>query len=268
MKPNIARFSASGILMIWGIVLVSFCVSGRITAYLHPAFHPYALISGVVLVALSAGILLLASDSVPSGCGGGVFSGGWFSLFVLTVPLLAATFVSPSQYGASTIQNRGIVDDINDLPAFQKFVEPALPNQDGTVSADAPVEPVPFLKKNEEGYIKAETVDLLYAAAQATMRADFENKDVELTGQFMPARTGNPTGNRFRLVRLFVMCCAADAQSVAVAVQPKSPADFPEMTWVKVRGKATFPFEGGKNVPVVMDALVTEIEPPLDAFTY
>jgi uncharacterized repeat protein (TIGR03943 family) len=268
MKPSTARFSASGILMIWGIVLLSFCVSGRITAYLHPTFHPFALISGVVLVALSAGVLFFGADTDPVGCGDGVFPGGWFSLLVLTLPLLAATFISPSRYGASAIENRGIVDEIKDLPAFQKFVEPVLPNEDGSVSADAPGDVVPFLKKNDEGYIKAETVDLLYAASQAAMRGDFENKDVELTGQFMPSRTGNPTGNRFRLIRLFVMCCAADAQSVAVMVQPKSPTDFSEMIWVKVRGKATFPLEGGKHVPLITDALVTEIDAPLDAFTY
>jgi len=268
MKSNAARFSASGILMIWGIVLVSFCISGRITAYLHPAFHPFAWMSGIVLLVLSAGILLLGSDSSAVSCGGGVFPGGWFSLLVLTLPLLAATFISPSRYGASTIENRGIVDDIKDLPAFQKFVEPGLPNEDGSVSADSPGDAMPFLKKNDEGYINVETVDLLYAASQAAMREDFENKDVELTGQFMPARTGNPAGNRFRLIRLFVMCCAADAQSVAVMVQPKSPANFSEMTWLKVRGKATFPLEGGKRVPVIMDASVTEIDPPLDAFTY
>lgn len=267
MKPNAARFSASGVLMIWGVVLVSFYVSGRITAYLHPSFHAFVLISGVVLVALSTGILFFASETITTGCGG-VFPGGWISLLVLTIPLLAATFVSPSRFGASAIQNRGIVDDINDLPVFQKFADPASPKEDGSVDAGPPDAVVPFLKKSDEGFIKAETVDLLYAASQPAMREDFENQDVELTGQFMPARMGNPAGNRFRLIRLFVMCCAADAQSVAVMVQTKSPADFPEMTWVKVRGKATFPLEGGKQIPVVVDALVTEIEPPVDAFTY
>ena len=76
-----------------------------------------------------------------------------------------------------------------------------------------------YLPRNEAGQIKAQTVDLLYAAEEPTMRADFENKDVEVIGQFMPARANNPEGDRFNLVRMFVICCAADARPVAISVQ-------------------------------------------------
>ena len=51
------------------------------------------------------------------------------------------------------------------------------------------------------------------------MRADFENKEVELIGQFMPPRADNPKGDRFNLVRMFVICCAADARPVAITVK-------------------------------------------------
>jgi uncharacterized membrane protein YcgQ (UPF0703/DUF1980 family) len=130
------------------------------------------------------------------------------------------------------------------------------------------MDPSLYLKKNADGQIVVETVDLLYAAAEEGMRADFENKDVELNGQFLSARTGNPGGDRFQLMRLFVMCCAADARPVAITVRSKSLADFPEMTWVKVIGTATFPVEGGRHIVVIEAHSVSEIEPPVESFTY
>ena len=70
---------------------------------------------------------------------------------------------------------------------------------------------------NEAGQIKAQTVDLIYAAEEPSMRADFEGKEVEVIGQFMPARENNaPKADRFNLVRMFIICCAADARPVAI----------------------------------------------------
>jgi hypothetical protein len=40
------------------------------------------------------------------------------------------------------------------------------------------------------------------------------------------------------------------------------------MTWVKVRGKATFPVEGGRRTPLVIAESVTETEPPRESFVY
>ena len=108
------------------------------------------------------------------------------------------------------------------------------------------------LPKNEAGQIKAETVDLVYAAEDPTMRADFENKEVELIGQFMPASANNAGGDRFNLVRMFIVCCAADARPVAVTVQMDKAQRVAEMSWVKVTGKAAFPVESGRRVPLVL----------------
>jgi uncharacterized membrane protein YcgQ (UPF0703/DUF1980 family) len=130
------------------------------------------------------------------------------------------------------------------------------------------MDPSLYLKRNAAGYIAAETVDLLYAAGEPVMREDFENKQVEVTGQFLPALTGNPNGDRFNLTRLFVMCCAADARPVAISVQSQPATDLPKMTWVKVRGKATFPVEGGKHMPVIVAESVTETDAPEESFLY
>ena len=58
MNHTASRFCSSGVLMVWGVVLLYFQLSGRIASYLHPAFHLYVAISGGVLVFLSAALLL------------------------------------------------------------------------------------------------------------------------------------------------------------------------------------------------------------------
>ena len=265
MNAILSRFAASGILMVWGIVLTYFYLSGRIASYLHPAFHIYTVVSGGVLLALSLALLLTMNGESSEH---GLFRVGIFPLLLLTVPLLAATKISPSNFGATAVLNRGMVHNIADLPGFSPPMDAGLPNADGSVAEGTMMDPSLYLKKNADGYIMAEAVDLLYAAGEPTMREDFENKQVEVNGQFLPALTGNPNGDRFNLTRLFVMCCAADARPVAISVQSNPATDLPKMTWVKVRGKATFPVEGGRHMPVVVADSVTETDAPEESFLY
>jgi len=265
MNAILSRFAASGILMVWGIVLTYFYLSGRIASYLHPAFHIYTVVSGGVLLALSLALLLtMNGDSSEHG----LSRVGIFPLLLLTAPLLAATKISPSNFGATAVLNRGMVHNIADLPGFSPPMDAGLPNADGSVAEGTMMDPSLYLKRNADGYIAAETVDLLYAAGEPAMREDFENKQVEVTGQFLPALTGNPNGDRFNLTRLFVMCCAADARPVAISVQSQSSTDLPKMSWVKVRGKATFPVEGGRHMPVIVAESVTETDAHDESFLY
>lgn len=265
MSTVVSRFAASGVLMVWGIVLGYFYLSGRVASYLHPAFHIYTAISGVALLLLALALLLTRpSDAANHGLSGV----GIFPVALLTIPLLAATKLSPSNFGATAVINRGMIDNIADLPGFSPAHEPGLPNADGSVAEGTMMDPALYLKKNPAGYIVAEAVDLLYAAGEPTMREDFENKQVEVRGQFLPALTDNPDGNRFNLTRLFVMCCAADARPVSVSVQTSPAVDLPKMTWVAVRGKAIFPVEGGRRMPVIVAESVTETDPPEESFIY
>ena len=263
MSATAKRHLACGVLLVWGVTLSYFCLSGRIAAYLHPAFHIYTAISGGVFVLLAVLIFLTTEAESHSccchdGCCSGSFGIGIFPAMVLSLPLLLAVFLSPSRFGSTAVANRGVVDNIAGLPAYSPPAQPRQP----------PAGAETFLKKTKEGRIDAETVDLLYAAAEPTIREDFDGKDVEVIGQFLPAKTGNPNGDRFQLIRLFVMCCAADARPVAVMVQTSGKMDFEEMDWLKITGKATFPLLNGRTTPVVVADSVIKTEPPPDSFLY
>jgi uncharacterized repeat protein (TIGR03943 family) len=270
------RYLSAGILTIWGAMLAHFYSSGRLASYLHPSFHVGTGISGVILFLLAAGLLFLPDrhDSCPELCceqlhGQEGSLRGVLAAFVLVVPIVVAATASPDQFGTTTVINRGFIERINDLPGYKPYVDPSLPESDDPQSAaETDDAEVSYLPKNKTGQIKAQIVDLLYAAEEPTMRADFENQDVELIGQFMPARANNADGDRFNLVRMFVICCAADARPVTIVVQTDKAQPVSEMSWVKVIGKAAFPVESGRRVPLVLAESVTPCEPPEETFIY
>jgi len=275
MMALLNRLGVCAVLFIWGSVLCYFSFSGRIASYLHPSFHNATLITGIVLVAL--GLLMIfatedmaCNDECCPDIGDRVTPRKLVLWSILVVPLLVSTAVSPSQFGATAILNRGFVESVSQLPSmgsFQPFREPPLPGEE-----DFPMDPSmdisTYLMRTEEGRIAAETIDLLFAAEEDAIRADFENEPVEVIGQFLPARMNNPGGDRFNLIRLFIMCCAADGRPIAVTVKAPPGLDFPDMQWVKVKGTATFPIEGGRRVALVVADSVEEVDPPAETFLY
>ena len=264
---SVSTFLRSGVLMVWGIVLSYFYFSDRINNYLHPSFHIWTGISGIVFILIAFGLVFLPGTQGDDCCdhdhGASAGMGKQiFGAIVLSVPLVIAATFSPSQFGASLVENRGLANSVADLPGYTPQAPAAAD------AAPASGDQQDFTIKNEKGQIKAESIDLVYAAEDSVMRQDFENKEVEMIGQYLPARTGNAKGDRFNLVRMYVMCCAADARPVAVSVQTEQKDQFPEMGWVKVVGKATFPLEGGRATPVVVAERVEACDPPEETFVY
>ncbi|MEX1119618.1 MAG: TIGR03943 family protein [Terrimicrobiaceae bacterium] len=275
MTLSARRYFQGASLAVWGVVALAFYFSGRLSSYLHPSFHGWTVFSGFVLVLMAAGVVLLPTNEecFDDDCGAahGPKSGGGLVLTtaLLIIPLLGAVMISPSQFGAVVVMNRGLADSIADLPGYVPFSEPPLPTEDGSIGPSGPgADFGSYLTKNANGQIVASTMDLLYAANEPGIRQDFENQEIEVIGQFFPARKNNPGGDRFSLVRMFVMCCAADARPVAITIRAPRPETFPDMSWVKVTGKATFPSEGGRTVPVIVADAVVPAEAPRETFVY
>lgn len=233
-------------------------------------------------------------------------SGRLLTFFVLILPITTAAFFSPESFGKTAIENRGITMDVAalglkdrrptlkpaDMPLPAK--EPAVPaapaapeqgkndfvvNQPPSAATPAPAngqppapgaEPSPgdYLQRTADGRIVAEVLDLLYAAQDNVLRKDFEDKPVQLIGQFMPDKTSEKQTNRFKAVRMFMYCCAADSRPIAALVEVDKMPDFPEMTWVKIEGTATFPLENGRRVSVLKAEKIEKTEPPEEAMLY
>ena len=126
-----------------------------------------------------------------------------------------------------------------------------------------------YLQKTPEGFVIVEVLDMLYAVQDSQLRKDFEGRTVQLIAQMMPQKAA-PGGaeNRFKAVRMFMTCCAADARPVSTLVETSPLPELPEMTWVRIVGKATFPVENGKRAAVIQATSVQQTKPPEESMLF
>ena len=141
-----------------------------------------------------------------------------------------------------------------------------------------------FLKPDKAGHIKCEIVDLLYAAQEPSTRKDFEGKEVELIGQLVPAKSkaatksAAPAGS-FKLLRLVMVCCAADAMPIAVKIETKlPPMEIRDMQWLKVTGRVHYRPRvkdnsddtdyGDQPEPVIVADSIKKVAAPAEKYLY
>jgi uncharacterized repeat protein (TIGR03943 family) len=133
---------------------------------------------------------------------------------------------------------------------------PAVPNG-GDGSAQ-------YLPKAPDGNVALEVTDLLYAEQEESLRKIVDGKTIEVIGQYLPSADTK----QFKLVRMFIVCCAADARPVALPVEAGGQMNVSEMGWIRVTGKAAFT-QSGERTHVVMKAdKVESIDPPAEAMLY
>jgi uncharacterized repeat protein (TIGR03943 family) len=225
------------------------------------------------------------------------------AFFVLFVPLAAGVALSKDSYDQHAVLNRGFVQDISKLSSHSSSAPARTPNDQvippaalgadmderaseplpqnasqsgpdvaatrGTGAADPSV-PSPddgssqYLPKAADGNVALEVTDLLYAESEDSLRRMFAGKTVEVVGQYLPGSDAK----QFRLVRMFIVCCAADARPLAVPVEVSGPMSAAEMGWVKVVGKATFTQKGDRSHVVLQADRVESTDPPAEAMLY
>jgi len=281
------RFLTLLTLLLWGLLLTKFWAGGRIESYLHPQFHPLVALSGFLLLGLAFAWWWATGRPVAAqhDCGchhdheteerSALSAGAVMAFVLLLVPVSAATIVSPGQFGEAAVMNRGIVTDISQLPSFAppaSALEDAPPLADGEEIpdvADWPAEQeegVEYFTRTADGAIQVETIDLLFAAAEPSLREEFDNQRVSVVGQYVPPRKDTSSG--FELVRMIMVCCAADARPLGLRVESPAMQGVPAMDWVRVTGTAKFTEKGGYFEPRIEDATVEKTEPPREKILY
>jgi uncharacterized repeat protein (TIGR03943 family) len=299
MNRLFSRWLPCATLAAWSSVLLYFYFSGRIAAFLHPMFRPYVAAAGFVLAFMALIFLLFPADAnccSSAECGHGLSrlaTGKILSFLILFLPVTAAAMFSADGFGKNAMLNRGIITDASALrPPTARTDKPTtvpdlpLPTNDPAAASPGNTPPAPektpstaaattppsatedYLQRTPDGRIVAEVLDLLYAAQDNALRQDFENKPVELIGQLMPDASDNASGKRFKAVRMFMTCCAADARPVATLFEIEKKPEFAEMTWIKVTGTATFPIENGRRIAVLKAEKVEKTAPPEESMLY
>jgi len=302
MNAAFRRWLPCATLATWSAILLTFYASGRMRGFLAPEFRLGAVAAGIAMGVMALVFLLFPADAnccSAAECGHTFFSrstGKVITFLILLLPISAAAMFSPTGFSATTIKNRLEITDASQLGGAPrtgpiKPVDMPLPTKDpnntppaaqttaATQSAppaasatpqpsSQPPAPQDYLQRTPDGRIVAEVLDLLYAAQDNSLRKDFEGKQVELIGQMMPDATNNASGKRFKAVRMFMTCCAADARPVAVLAESDSKPDLPEMSWIKISGTATFPVENGRRIAVLKADKVEKCNPPDETMLY
>jgi uncharacterized repeat protein (TIGR03943 family) len=294
-----------------GIVLLDFFFTGRLDAYLHPQFRPFAPIAGVIFCMI--GLVYAAVKPGARCCVDGECIHenaasplrSVAAMLVLFAPLAAGVALSKDSFDQQAVLNRGFVQDITKLPVrvntagAEQQTDQAIPpealgaDKDGVASqplpqdtsaaptngvaagADQPDQANPavpngadgsaqYLPKAPDGNVALEVTDLLYAEQEESLRKIVGGKTIEVIGQYLP---GADT-KQFKLVRMFIVCCAADARPVALPVEGGDQMNVSEMGWIRVTGKAAFTQIGDRTHVVMKADKVESIDPPPEAMLY
>lgn len=273
-------------LLEWGGIITYFCLSGRVASFLHPNFRGFALITGILLIGTALLVAFTHEDDCGrethdhDGCcghdhdehehGHGSLSGGKMLAFaIILLPMGLAAFISPDRFSAEMVEKRGTVENASSLPGVVDRYQNDPQNDDAASAAAKADQENPYLKPNSEGNIEAEVLDLMYAAEDPVTQKDYNGKRVEMIGQFVRNASSPPGTKTFKLMRLFMICCATDVQPLSVAVETKDELpDFPSMSWVKVVGDVEFTSDGAKHSAKIKAERVTTAEAPVEQYIY
>ena len=139
-------------------------------------------------------------------------------------------FHSGSADFRSRIKNRGFIEDVTKLPGASSFR-----------ASDS----------QNDGNTALEGTDLLYAETQEPLRKTITGKTVEVVGQYL-----GRANDQFKLVRMFIWCCAADARPIYVPVEVSGPVDVSDMEWVKVTTTVEFSTNKGQTHVLLKAAII------------
>jgi uncharacterized membrane protein YcgQ (UPF0703/DUF1980 family) len=288
-----------------GGVLIAFFINGRIDQYLHPQFRLWELAGGIGFCVAGA-IYLVTKRSMDCCVDGQCIHSNprspvraVMALGVIAAPLIAGTVFSKDSYDQQAILNRGFVQDVSGLPVRnvakdvppakdpnqpaipsaalggdndENSMEPALP-QDGTgntasqngTGQDAKDDgSEQYLPRADDGNVALEVSDLLYSETEESLRKMFSGKTIEVIGQYLPGADKS----EFKIVRMFIVCCAADARPISVPVKTQGPVSIADMSWVKVIGQPEFVANGDRTKVIIKAAQVQPTDPPAEAMLY
>jgi uncharacterized repeat protein (TIGR03943 family) len=284
-------------LLAWAVWTAWLAVRGGLEVYLHPAFRPVAIAMAVVL-AMMAVVLLGTPSRGAAMSGHRPFSrfGRWVRLLVLILPVAVGVWINPRGYSVQTVLNRGIQknpaavfagmqvpegrgggqslggdsasDAVDRMPLPGQTPESlSVPADDAAMDSALP-NFFEFIDRSDEGAWRLELLDLMFASQAPSLRRILEQERVEMIGQVV-VQTPGATAERFSLVRLLMVCCAADARPLGIWVERQGGASgFEEMDWVKVVARPTFPVLQGHRVPVLQILHIEPASPPEDIFLF
>jgi hypothetical protein len=205
----------------------------------------------------------------------------------LLVPLLVAAARTPDAFSKSwAMKRQALVLDGAAMPGVSTLRReaPAAAARAGadeaaTAAADGGAAANPYaytmadfeqqVDKSPDGNFMLTVEEIFYTAGDAEIQNVVTGVPVETVGQVLPDTADGAAGNRLRVFRMFIQCCAADARPLAVAAEfADGLPPFKEMGWYKVSGRLTFRPERGLTVPVIEGVALEPVPEPENRMLY
>ena len=121
--------------------------------------------------------------------------------------------------------------------------------------------------KNAYGEFEIRMITAYYAAGDPEIQGIFEGLPVELEGRINEETLNNAAGDRMKISRSIISCCAADMQVIDVALEFPEGAPRPSVDdWAKAGGTLTFETLGSDVYPVLKVREVVPTEEPYSEF--
>ncbi|RZN92334.1 MAG: hypothetical protein EVB10_01570 [Verrucomicrobiaceae bacterium] len=271
---------------LWGGLLIYFYHSTRIRDYLDIGFHHFIMIGGIGMLILGTYSLInpkLQSKKNESSksCGHDhghhdekhhshnhkqchdhgdqcdhdheEGHGPFITIFLTLTPLILAMTYTQDKLSNGGMAKKGLYEK----PALTSANIPPFSRQD--LEKNVP--------KNEHGEFQLRMISAYYAAGDLEIQDIFEGLPVELEGRIAPERINNESGDRLRIFRSIITCCAADLQIVGVSLEFPEGAKRPQLEdWVKASGTLTFETVEGDVLPLLKIREVISAEEPYSEF--
>ena len=271
---------------LWGSLLIYFYHSTRIRDYLDIGFHHFIMVGGIGMLIL--GTYSLINPKLQSKKNESSKScdhdhghhdekhhshnhkqchdhgdqcdhdheeghGPFITIFLTLTPLILAMTYTQDKLSNGGMAKKGLYEK----PALTSANIPPFSRQD--LEKNVP--------KNEHGEFQLRMISAYYAAGDLEIQDIFEGLPVELEGRIAPEKINNESGERLRIFRSIITCCAADLQIVGVSLEFPEGAKRPQLEdWVKASGTLTFETVEGDVLPLLKIREVISAEEPYSEF--
>ncbi|MFC5049477.1 TIGR03943 family putative permease subunit [Rubritalea spongiae] len=252
-------------ILTWGVVMLYFYQSPHLDAYLAPKFQSTLLVGGLACSVVA--LFNLITFRVEASCGhdhecGHEHEGGhdheesdlnpFMAILIILVPLLASLSWTTHEIDEAHIAKQS-AQDLD--PASMRFLADLPPFTKETLDETR--------QKSADGYYQLNLLELFYSAGDSELERVFSDLPFETEGFLRDETNRNPNGNRMRLYRLFMTCCAADMKTIPMSIEFEGELpSYPANTWVKVGGVMSYEHIEGVTYPVLKVQRIEEAQAP------
>ena len=220
-----------------GYILLLAC-RDQLGFYIHPRYHIFASIISIV------GIVLLLIDTM------------------LQLKLKAS--VKPAKFSLKSVKSASYLAIIILLAGYLLPPKPLSPSSLAQRESPAIIEPESRCEtpKPREGSSAISINRWKTAINSCKQTSYFNNTDISITGFVSNGLLKNYGYNYFYIARYVISCCAVDSVPMKILVEKNFFIDYPDGTWLTVKGKLSQKVVNGQAEYVITDARADKIDQP------